>query len=360
MHALPRPARCRALAWLTAALAWPISLMLASTAAAAPPTDAPQTLIVAVKDAPPFAYRGTDGEWTGQSIELWRAVADELGLRYELRETTLDDMIAGVADGRYQVAVAALTVTSEREQIVDFTHPFHTTGLAIAVSSKRDPYWRGVIGTVFSLAFLRLIGVLALIQLTVGALVWLLERQANAEQFPRDPRRGVPTGFWWATVTMTTVGYGDKAPKSTFGRAVALLWMLTSMIIIASVTATIASSLTIERLDARISGPEDLHRFEVGVIANTTGAAYLTEQHAVTQSFADTQAALVALTSGEIDALVWDAPLLRSVIAENPDLPIELVPGVFQRQDYAIAVGEGSELREKINRLLPEKLRATD
>jgi len=338
MHALPRPARCRALAWLTAALAWPISLMLASTAAAAPPTDAPQTLIVAVKDAPPFAYRGTDGEWTGQSIELWRAVADELGLRYELRETTLDDMIAGVADGRYQ----------------------DTTGLAIAVSSKRDPYWRGVIGTVFSLAFLRLIGVLALIQLTVGALVWLLERQANAEQFPRDPRRGVPTGFWWAIVTMTTVGYGDKAPKSTFGRAVALLWMLASMIIIASVTATIASSLTIERLDARISGPEDLHRFEVGVIANTTGAAYLTEQHAVTQSFADTQAALVALTSGEIDALVWDAPLLRSVIAENPDLPIELVPGVFQRQDYAIAVGEGSELREKINRLLPEKLRATD
>jgi polar amino acid transport system substrate-binding protein len=357
MQFLPRPAQRRALAWLVAAIILLVSLNLASTAAAAPPPDPSEPLIVAVKQAPPFAYRGPDGEWTGQSVELWRSIADELGLRYELRETTLDDMIGGVAEGRYHVAVAALTVTSEREQLVDFTHPFHTTGLAIAVSSKLDPYWRGVIGTVFSLAFLRLIGVLALIQLTVGTLVWLLERRSNAEQFPRDVKRGVPTGFWWATVTMTTVGYGDKAPKSSFGRAVALLWMLASMVIIASVTATIASSLTIERLDARIRGPEDLHRFEVGVIANTTGASYLTEQRAVTQSFDDTQAALAALTNGEIDALVWDAPLLRSAIAENPDLAIELVPGVFQRQDYAIAVGEGSELRERINRVLPEKLR---
>jgi ABC-type amino acid transport substrate-binding protein len=357
MHLLPRPAQRRALAWLAVALVLLVSLSRASTAAAAPSPDPRDALIVAVKQAPPFAYRGPDGEWKGQSIELWRSIADELELRYELRETTLDDMLAGVAEGRYQVAVAALTVTSEREQLVDFTHPFHTTGLAIAVSSKREPYWRGVIGTVFSLAFLRLIGLLALIQLTVGSLVWLLERRANAEQFPRDPGRGVPTGFWWATVTMTTVGYGDKAPKSPLGRAVALLWMLASMIIIASVTATIASSLTIERLDARIRGPEDLHRFEVGVITNTTGASYLTEQRALTRSFDDIQAALAALTSGEIDALVWDAPLLRSVIAENPDLAIELVPGVFQRQDYAIAVGEGSELRERINRVLPEKLR---
>jgi polar amino acid transport system substrate-binding protein len=335
------------LALLLLLLAWPRATMAAPE----------QPLIVAVKDAPPFAYRTDDGEWTGQSIELWRAVADELNLRYTLHETTLDDMIAGVAEGRYQVAVAALTVTSERERVVDFTHPFHTTGLAIAVSNAREPYWQGVIGTVFSLAFLRLIAVLAVIQLAVGTLVWLIERRGNAEQFPREPKRGVPAGFWWATVTMTTVGYGDETPKSMLGRSVALMWMLASVIIIASVTATIASSLTIERLDKRIRGPEDLHRFEVGVIASTTANAYMDDKKAVIHSYEDSDTALAALLAGEIDALVWDAPLLRSMVAENPDLGIELVPGVFQRQDYAIAVGEGSELRERINRVLPEKLR---
>jgi polar amino acid transport system substrate-binding protein len=329
-------------------------------AQAAPPVDEPAPIVVAVKQAAPFAVRTADGHWTGTSIELWRAVAAELELDYTLHETTLEDMIAGVAEGRYQAAVAALTVTSEREQIVDFTHPFHTTGLAIAVSSKGQPYWRGVLQTVFSWTFLELIAVLALMQLVVGTVVWLLERRANAEQFPAAPSRGVPTGFWWAIVTMTTVGYGDKAPKSALGRAVALVWMLASMVIVASVTATIASSLTIERLDARIRGPEDLHRFEVGVIAGTTAASFLRDEKIVTRSFADADTALEALSRAEIDALVWDAPLLRGAIFDHPQLAIELVPGVFQRQDYAIAVGEGSELREAINRVLPEKLRGLD
>ncbi len=335
---------------------WVLALLLA--ALLAPRAEAaPETLTVAVKQAPPFAIKQPNGEWTGTSVALWREIAEELALDYELRETTLDDMLLGVAEGRYAAAVAALTVTSEREASVDFTHPFYTTGLAIAVSSEREPYWAGVLETVFSLVFVKLIATLALIQLAVGTVVWALERRANTEQFPDDPARGVPSGFWWATVTMTTVGYGDKAPKSALGRTVALIWMLASMIILASVTATIASSLTIERLDARLRGPEDLGRFEVGVIAQTTGAAFVRDENIVARSFADAEAALAALDEREIDALVWDAPLLRTAIAEQPELDIELVPGVFQRQDYAIAVGEGSPLREAINRVMPEKVR---
>ena len=319
----------------------------------------PEPLVVAVKSAPPIAYRDADGEWTGTSITLWREIAAELDLDYELHETTLADMIDGVAEGRYQVAVAALTVTAEREQRLDFTHPFYTTGLTIAVSDQHEPAWAGVLQTVLSRAFLQLIAALALIQLTVGTLVWFFERRAN-DQFPDDPARGVPTGFWWATVTMTTVGYGDKAPRTTMGRVIALVWMLASMVIIASVTATIASSLTVEKLEARIRGPEDLHRFEVGVITATTGATFLKEEKIVAREYADADAALAALVSGEIEALVWDAPLLREAIANDPTLPIEMVGGVFQRQDYAIAVGEGSELREAINRVLPAKVRALD
>jgi ABC-type amino acid transport substrate-binding protein len=250
---------------------------------------------------------------TSASSKSWQHAA-ELGLEYELYEVSLDEMINGVAEGRYEVAVAAITVTSAREQIVDFTHPFYTTGLAIAVSSEREPYWRGVLGTVFSLAFLKLVGALAWIQLIVGTLVWALERRANSAQFPDDPGRGVASGFWWATVTMTTVGYGDKTPRSALGRLVALVWMLMSMVIIASVTATIASSLTVDRLNARIQGPEDLGRFKVGVIASTTGASFLREEGVVTTEYVEPQRALEALSDGEIEALVWDAPLLRRAI----------------------------------------------
>ncbi|NVB39535.1 transporter substrate-binding domain-containing protein [Pseudenhygromyxa sp. WMMC2535] len=337
-----------------------LALVAAGSAEAAPPEgEQAEPLKVAVKSAPPFSYQ-EGGEWTGISVELWRDIAAELELDYEFEEASLTEMIDGVAEGRYEVAVAALTVTAEREAKLDFTLPFYTTGLAIAVPSEHEPPWRGVLRTVGSWDFLQLIAVLALIQLCVGTLVWALERRQNPEQFPSEAARGVGSGFWWATVTMTTVGYGDKAPRSPLGRAVALLWMLASMVIIASVTATIASSLTVERLTQQIRGPEDLERVRVGVIRATTGANYLGERKLVYEEYATGEAALAALSAGEIDALVWDAPLLREAIAEDAGLGIELVGAVFQRQDYAIAVGTGSELREAINRVLPDKVRALD
>ena len=244
-------------------------LTLAPTLALAAPPAAP--LQVAVKHAPPFSERGPDGEWTGVSVELWREIAAELELDYELRETSLDEMLDGLAEGRYDVAVAALTVTAAREERVDFTHPFYTTGLAIAVPKQREPAWRRVVETVVSPVFLQLIVALALIQLGVGSLVWALERRANPDQFPDQPTRGIASGFWWATVTMTTVGYGDKAPKSALGRAVALVWMLASMIILASVTATIASSLPFSV--AQVFDPSSLPRSSVTVLPSASCAS---------------------------------------------------------------------------------------
>ena len=103
-----------------------------------------------------------------------------------------------------------------------------------------------------------------------------------------------------------------------------------------------------------------LHRFEVGVIRATTGESFLRDEKIVAREYASSDEALAALARGEIEALVWDAPLLRAVMDEQPELGIELVPGVFQRQDYAIAVGEGSPLREAINRALPNKIRGLE
>ncbi|MGB1016948.1 MAG: transporter substrate-binding domain-containing protein, partial [Nannocystaceae bacterium] len=247
--------------WLVCATWCGLTVFTPISAAAAT-----RPLQVAVKQAPPFSLRGDNGEWTGTSIELWQELAAELELDYRYHETSLDDMIQGVGDGRYDVAVAALTVTAQREEVVDFTHPYYTTGLAIGVQQRPEHLWAGVVSTVFSFAFLELISVLACIQLAVGTAVWLVERRANPNQFPPSSARGLFSGFWWATVTMTTVGYGDEVPRSALGRVIALSWMLVSMILIASVTGTIASSLTLERLDERIRGPEDLHRFSVGTI----------------------------------------------------------------------------------------------
>ena len=83
----------------------------------------------------------SDGQWTGLSIDLWRQIAAELNLQFEFRELALKQLLEGVTDRSLDAAVAALTITPEREKNFDFTHAFYTTGLGIAVAVKAQNPW---------------------------------------------------------------------------------------------------------------------------------------------------------------------------------------------------------------------------
>src|SRR5512135_553834 len=116
-----------------------------------------RTLVVGTKEAPPFSMKAADGTWTGISIDLWRDIAAQLNLAFEFRETGLRGLIDGVTDGSLDVAVAALTLTSEREKVMDFTHVYFHTGLGIAVSKKANTPWRDVFRTFNSPAILKFV-----------------------------------------------------------------------------------------------------------------------------------------------------------------------------------------------------------
>lgn len=174
-------------------------------------------LVVGTKEAPPFSMKTEKGEWEGISIDLWREIAADLGVSFEFQELSLKELIEGAANRLLDVSVAAITVTSEREEIVDFTHPYYTTGLGIATSSKEGNSWLAVLSRFLSFSFLKVVAGLVAVLLGVGMLVWWFERKKNPAQFGGGAPRGIGSGFWWSAVTMTTVGYGDKAPRSVGG-----------------------------------------------------------------------------------------------------------------------------------------------
>src|SRR5882757_3107513 len=267
-------------------------LWLAGVAAhAQAPTTGP-ALTIGTKVTPPFAMKGPDGKWTGISIDLWQDMAKRLKLNYTFQEMDLDHLLAGVTNGTLDAAVAAISVTAEREEAMDFTQPFFTTGLGIAVSDKTTAPWLGVLRRLVSWQFLAVISLLALVLLVAGFLMWLFERRGNAEQFGGKPLQGIGAGFWWSAVTMTTVGYGDKAPRTFGGRIVGLIWMFVAIIIISSFTAAITSALTVNQLGSSIHGPKDLPEVRVATVASSTGESYLQHQHIVYKTYPDALAAL--------------------------------------------------------------------
>ncbi len=86
----------------------------------------------------------------------------------------------------------------------------------------------------------------AAVTLMLGAwLVLLLEENAKGSNI-----HSYPDALWWAIVTVTTVGYGDRYPVTEGGRAVAVILMLVGIGLIGVLTATVASVFIKEHTDA--------------------------------------------------------------------------------------------------------------
>jgi hypothetical protein len=173
-------------------------------------------LVIGTKEAPPFAFK-VDGVWHGISIDLWNRIADQLHLRHRFAEqATVDALIEGTRNGSFDTAVAALTVTAARQRVLDFTQPFYTTGLGIAVSTREENRWLPIVRTFLSFGFIQAVLVLIGTAMTVGFLIWLFERRQN-EHFGGGAK-GLGSGFWWSAIAMTQAGAAQNAPR-TLARA---------------------------------------------------------------------------------------------------------------------------------------------
>jgi polar amino acid transport system substrate-binding protein len=199
---------------------------------------------------------------------------------------------------------------------------------------------------------LKVVSGLLLLLAAIGALVWISERRKNSTQFGGGPVHGIAAGLWWSAVTMTTVGYGDKAPVTVTGRMLALVWMFTAIIIISMFTASFTSALTLNQLASAINGPDDLARTRVATVGGSTSAAYLEHRHIKYRDVPNVVAGIEAVAAGELDAMVYDAPILRYNAKHSVGNAVLVLPNTFRHQDYGFALPEGSPLREAINRAL--------
>ena len=312
------------------------------------------TLVVGTKITAPFVMERPDGSLHGLTIDLWESIAREEQLLYRLeRYPDVPSLVKAVEEGKVDVAAAALSITEDRERRLDFTQPFFVAGLQIATRIEQT----GPLGTLkqfFSWQFVQAIGALALVIFVFGFLMWLVERKRNPDHF-ENSWKGLGSGFWWSAVTMTTVGYGDKAPVSMLGRGVAVVWMFLALIIFSGFTAAITSALTVDRLAEKIDGPEDLRVVRVGTVSGSNTETYLQERRISSILYSTPDEAMEALANEEIDALVYDGPILRYLIHDRYKGELKILPYQLQQFYYGLALPNHSPLRDDFNvRLLQQ------
>jgi hypothetical protein len=131
--------------------------------------------------------------------------------------------LAEVENGQADLAVAGISITRAREQAVDFSYPMYSSGLQVMVSATgRAP--RPSLLRASAQLWRPLAGILVML-FVVAHLAWLVESRRNPEHFPRPYFKGIGEGLWWGSVTLATVGYGDRTPRSVWGRLLAMVWM---------------------------------------------------------------------------------------------------------------------------------------
>jgi ABC-type amino acid transport substrate-binding protein len=312
-----------------------------------------QTLIVGTKITEPFVIQNNSGEMSGISFELWNIIAKKLNIKYEVRTYDLKGLTNAVAKNEIDIAVSPLTITAEREKLFDFTHSYFTTGLSIAVPNKSNSGLLSIARNIFSSQFFEAVLLGTIVLFLVGILIWLFERKKNKAEFGDGFSKGIGSSFWWAAVTMTTVGYGDKAPKTVGGRIIALIWMFAGIIMISGFTAAIASALTVDKLDVGINSLADLNNVRVGTVKSSSSEEYLAQNGIDFITTKNIEDGFELIEKKQIDAFVYDAPILKYFVkSKNIANKFRVLPIILDPINYAFALPTNSNLRESINRVL--------
>nr|QGW50663.1 ionotropic receptor 21 [Propsilocerus akamusi] len=347
-----------------------------------------KTLIVSTILSAPYCMRkqasqmltGND-QFEGYAIDLINEISKILGFNYSIRlapdgrygsfnrETSeWDGMIKELLDQRADVAIADLTITYNREQVVDFTMPFMNLGISVLYRKplKQPPN----LFSFLSPLSLDVWVYMATAYLGVSVLLFILARFTPYEWPSTEQQEKVETQFtllnclWFAIGSLMQQGC-DFLPKAPSTRMVAGMWWFFTLIMISSYTANLAAFLTVERMDSPIESAEDLAKqtkIKYGALKGGSTVSFFRDSNFSTYqrmwSFMESQRPSVFTSSNQEGvervskskgsyAFLMESSSIEYIVERNCDLT--QVGGMLDSKGYGIAMPQGSPYRTLIS-----------
>ncbi|KAI3373969.1 hypothetical protein L3Q82_022537, partial [Scortum barcoo] len=334
-------------------------------------------------------YEGND-QYEGYCVDLASEIAKHIGIKYKISivpdgkygardpETKIwNGMVGELVYGKAEIAVAPLTITLVREEVIDFSKPFMSLGISIMIKKpqKSKP---GVFSFLDPLAY-EIWMCIVFAYIGVSVVLFLVSRFSPYEWHTEEPEEGTdgppsdqpPNEFgifnslWFSLGAFMQQGC-DISPRSLSGRIVGGVWWFFTLIIISSYTANLAAFLTVERMVSPIESAEDL--------AKQTDIAYGTLDSGSTKEFfrrskiavyekmwgymKSAEPTVFTKTTAEGVARVRKSKgkyafLLESTMNEYTEQrkPCDTmkVGGNLDSKGYGVATPKGSQLRSAVN-----------
>lgn len=314
---------------------------------------APQSgeLRVLTRVLPPMVTQQGD-KLSGFSIDLWNEIAARLSLKFSYHiAPDVRALLQDLRDGKGDLGISAISITAAREQEFDFSQPMMNAGLQIMIRSSGDANpspLSDLLGQLFSWTSLVWLGVAALLIIVPAHIVWFVER--NHENTALPSRKYIPGIFhvlYWAAGTLIT--QGEHLPRHWIGRVISVLWMFTGVVFVALYTAQLTAHLTVQQIAGGITGPSDLAGKTIAATRGSTAANVVREYNGRVVEVEQIREAYQALKSKQVDAVVFDSPVLLYYAATEGKGTVMTVGAPFRKEDYGIIFPRDSELRVKVN-----------
>ncbi len=307
-------------------------------------------LIVGVCHDPPYLIKMEDGQWGGISVDIWKAISQDLKVDYELREMPFADILDALEKNRIDLSIDTFFVLAEREKRFDYSTVLGYARLGVATLPGKisHPWWLAV-KTLFSWGNVRILGVLGLSLFLFGIILWLIERRANPDHFGGNKVKGIGSGIYWVGSTLTSGVCIGVTLKSFAARALGLAWMFLCAVAFSALIASLTNAIYENRNNVGVITDEQLRRMYLGGVTGSAESIVLPRLGGKYKLYAEEKDALDAVLSGEVEGFLYDMITLHYYEGMDYKDRIFVHPTGFRRFFFGFGLPRNSPLTKSLN-----------
>lgn len=330
-----------------------------------PTLSAEKLIKVGIVNHIPFAM-GIDNKPSGLAIDIWEDVAKKQDWHYQFTSVrkSLYEGFDDLKTGKVDVLIGAIPVDLRGLSFADFSRPYFINKVGLVVKDTHRTFWDYMV-TIFNFISVDALLIIVFVFIAFSHIIWFLER---GKTIPESYVKGVLVSFWFAFASFLlrerkpesfSSENPPREPLHYVTRIIVFFWLIASTTILATLVASITSSLTMALSDASKKYTiADFRNKNVAMVEDTdfTLKRSFNMNPILVPTFND---ALRLLNKHKVFAIIDDIPTARYQLRNEANKDFMITNVILGYNEYVFAFRRGSDLRSQFD-IAFDKLKSTN